>query len=88
MLKQGNSKADTCLTNLLSLTQGEVQIDQCRGLRADLTDMPASTAYAFLQAAAYWVAANYEPRADFSGATFSLADQAQANFNLTSTIPQ
>ena len=75
-----------CLTNLFSLTEGEVQIDQCRGLRADLTDMPSSTAYAFLQASAYWLAEHYEPRADFSGLAVSLANKKEVDLNLNATI--
>lgn len=86
MLKTGNSQPETCMNNLFSMHAGEVFIDQCRGLRAELQDMPAATAYAQLQASAYWVAANYEPRVTFSGLTLGDADSKEHSFTLTANI--
>lgn len=67
MLKTGNSDVNVCLNNLLALTEGEVQIDQTRGLRADVVGMPTTTAFAMLQSSAFWVARRYEKRANFNG---------------------
>lgn len=86
MLKTGNSQPETCVNNLFSMHAGEVFIDQCRGLRAELQDMPAATAYAQLQASAYWVAANYEPRVTFSGLALSEADSTEHSFKLTANL--
>ena len=88
MLKTGNSQPEMCMNNLFSMHAGEVFIDQCRGIRADLQDMPAATAYAQLQASAYWVAANYEPRVQFTGLTLDGADKQEHSFTLTSNIQQ
>ena len=88
MLKTGNSKADTCLHNLFCMVEGEVQIDQCRGLRADITDMPATTAYALLQASAYWVSAHYEPRVNFAGVPIGIDGKLESNYTLTAQIQQ
>lgn len=82
MLKKGNSLATNCLINLFSLSAGEVYIDQCRGLRADIQDAPATTAYALLQASAYWVASNYEPRVSSEGLSISADDILGNNYTL------
>ena len=66
--------------------EGEVFIDQCRGLRVTLQDSPAATAYAQLQASAYWVAANYEPRNTFTGLTIGADDNIEHTFKLTAEL--
>lgn len=88
MLSTGNSDPETCVNNLLMLTEGEVHIDQCRGLRDDLVDRPASTVAAYLQAHAYWLVRNYEPRVDFSGTSLSLSNRADAGFSATANLEQ
>lgn len=88
MLSSGNSNPARCVNNLLLLTEGEVHIDQCRGLRADLVDRPASSAFAYLQAHAFWLARNYEPRVNFSGAGLTVSDALEASFSANSTLSQ
>lgn len=78
MLPSGNSKVPACANNLLQLTRGEVPLDQLRGLRADLIDMPATAAAAYLQAAAHWVIEHYEPRLSFD--SLSLAGGSSEGF--------
>lgn len=86
MLKTGNSQPETCMNNLFTMHAGEVFIDQCRGISVELQDMPAATAYAQLQASAYWVAANYEPRVTFSGLNLGEDDNQEHAFKLTANI--
>lgn len=86
MLKTGNSQPQTCMTNLFSMHEGEVQIDQCRGLRADLTDMPATTAYALLQVSAYGVASVYEPRFTLSALPLLLDSAQDQNYKTEAQI--
>ena len=86
MLSSGNSSPEICLRNLILLHEGDVIIDQCRGLRADLQDMPATTAYPFLQGSAFWVARHYEPRVNFSGLSITFTDSQESSFTLTPKI--
>lgn len=65
MKKTGNGNTETCVKNLLQLSRGEIPLDQLRGIRADLTDRPATIAAPLYAAAARWVVDNYEPRAAF-----------------------
>lgn len=64
MLKTGNSDMGQCISNLLRLMRGEVHLDQLRGIRADLIDMPTTTAEPHLRANVFWLVEHYEPRAD------------------------
>lgn len=64
MLKSGNGKTATCINNLLSMERGEVPLDQLRGIREDLTDMPAAVVEPFYRANVLWLVENYEPRAE------------------------
>ncbi len=85
MLKSGNSNVQTCANNLLLLTRGEVPLDQLRGLRADIVDMPATAAAAYLQASAHWVIEHYEPRIAFG--SLSLAGGgSEGDYTTTTTI--
>lgn len=86
MLSTGNSDPEHCVNNLLNLTEGEVHIDQCRGLRADLVDQPASTVAAYLQAHAFWLVRNYEPRVDFAGTKLSLTNKLETDFSATANL--
>jgi len=85
MLKSGNSKAQTCANNLLQLTRGEVPLDQLRGIRADIVDMPATAAAPYLQAAAYWVIEHYEPRLQFGDLLLADGD-SEGDYTTTTTI--
>lgn len=85
MLKEGNSKAQVCANNLLQLVRGEVPLDQLRGIRADITDMPSTTAAPYLQAAAYWVMEHYEPRLQFGDLSFSDGNN-EGEFTTTTTL--
>lgn len=85
MLKSGNSSIQSCVNNLLRLARGEVPIDQLRGLRADITDMPESLAMPYLYASAYWVVENYEPRASFNQIDI-VTGSAEGDFTFTPQI--
>ena len=85
MLKSGNSDTMTCVNNLMRLTRGEVQLDQLRGIRADLIDQPATTAAAFYSANVRWVIDQYEPRAEFD--SLKLTDgNTEGDFTAEATI--
>lgn len=88
MLKSGNSRTQTCANNLMQLTRGEVPLDQLRGLRADIIDMPATAAAAYLQAAAHWVIEHYEPRLAFGSLSLAGGD-GEGSFSTaaTATLP-
>lgn len=69
MNKSGNSNKGTCINNLLRMTRGDVHLDQLRGIRADIIDMPATTAEPHMRANVFWLVEHYEPRVssiDFS----------------------
>ena len=80
MQKTGNGATNICVNNLLQLTRGEIPLDQLRGIRADLTDRPATIAAPLFAAAARWVVDNYEPRAAFDALELTAGD-ASGNFN-------
>lgn len=79
MLKKGNGTAAQCVNNLMRLTRGDVHLDQLRGLRADLIDMPATTATPFMAASARWIIDNYEPRVAFDTLNLTAGD-TEGNF--------
>ena len=69
MKKSDNGNKGQCINNLLSMTRGDVHLDQLRGLRADIIDMPATTAEPHMRANVFWLVEHYEPRVssiDFS----------------------
>ena len=77
MNKTGNSNKGQCISNLLRLTRGEVHLDQLRGIRADLIDMPATTMEPYMRANVFWLVEHYEPRIesmDFSISVNSSGD--------------
>lgn len=67
MKASGNGNKETCMTNLLRIIRGEVRFDILRGMPGNIIDMPAPAAVAKLQAEAYWIISNYEPRIAFDG---------------------
>lgn len=69
MNKTGNSNKGQCIQNLLRMTRGDVHLDQLRGLRSDLIDMPATTAEPHMRANVFWLVEHYEPRV--SGVDFT-----------------
>lgn len=87
MLKSGNNNVNVCLNNLLALTESEVQIDQTRGLEADIVGMPTTTAFALLQSSAFWVAKRYEPRANFTGLDRSPVSAESGEFSISPKTP-
>ncbi len=72
MLASGNSSVATCAKNLLTLQEGEVHLDQQRGIDATIVDAPASTALVNLQASAFRTLEVYEPRLDFDNIALTL----------------
>lgn len=85
MLKTGNSNVNVCVNNLLAMQRGEVHVDQMRGIRAAVTDMPQSTAAAYLQADVYAVIEGYEPRTSYAAVAIAASDTEQSragNFTL------
>lgn len=62
MNKTGNGDKGQCVSNLLKITRGDVHLDQLRGIRADLIDMPTTTAEPYLRANVFWLVEHYEPR--------------------------
>lgn len=85
MLKTGNSDVSVCVGNLLAMQRGEVHVDQMRGIRAAVTDMPQSTAGAYLQADVYAVIEGYEPRTSYAAVALDASDAGQSragNFTL------
>lgn len=84
MKKTGNGDIDTCVNNLLQLTRGEIPLDQLRGIRADITDRPATIAAPLFAAAARWAIDNYEPRAAFN--TLEITDATESGDFNQSTI--
>lgn len=85
MLKENNGTAAQCVGNLLRLTRGEVHLDQMRGMRADLTDMPATTAAPFMAASARWLVDNYEPRVAFDKLELKDGD-TEGNFTAQTSL--
>lgn len=85
MLKSGNGTKAQCVNNLMQLTRGDVHLDQLRGFRADLIDMPATTAAPFMAASARWVIENYEPRVAFDGFNLTTGD-TEGNFKTQTSI--
>lgn len=85
MLKSGNGTAAQCVNNLMQLTRGDVHLDQLRGFRADLIDMPATTAAPFMAASARWVIENYEPRVAFESLNMEAGD-TEGNFIAKTSI--
>lgn len=67
MKSSGNSDKQLCMMNLLRIVRGEVRFDILRGMIGEIIDMPAPAAIVKLQAEAYWLIENYEPRIDFNG---------------------
>lgn len=80
-----NSAVQTCLENLLSLTAGEVHLDQLRGLDASVIDRPAAVVLPFLQASAFRTVEAYEPRANFADLSFT-APAETGDFSASLTI--
>lgn len=62
MKAHGNSKPETCASNLLRIVRGEVPYDRVRGRDGALVDQPNATDEAV--ADAEWVLETYEPRVD------------------------
>lgn len=85
MKAQKNAAVNTCLENLLSLTTGEVHLDQLRGLDASLIDRPSAVVLPFLQASAFRTVEAYEPRATFADLTLTPAAPAAGDFTATLT---
>lgn len=83
MKKSGNAQKERCVYNLLSLTQGEIPLDQLRGIRSDVVDMPISRAVPFLQASAFSTIESYEPRVDFSELRMRIDSPADGSFSFS-----
>lgn len=80
-----NGNVETCVKNLLQMEQGEVPLDQMRGIRADLTDKPAAAIEPFYRANVLWLLENYEPRADAGDIAIKSGD-TDGNFITTANI--
>lgn len=85
MQKTGNSSTERCVNNLCSLTQGEVPLDQLRGIRADVIDMPITRAVPFLQASVFSTIESYEPRMDFGKLDVTVTSAQDGAFRFTIT---
>lgn len=83
MKKNGNSNTEQCVNNLCALTQGEIPLDQLRGIRSDVVDMPISRAVPFLQASAFSTIESYEPRVDFSELRMRIDSPADGSFSFS-----
>lgn len=85
MNRTGNSNVDTCVQNLLRLERGEIPLDQMRGIRAGITDMPSTQAVLLLQGSAYTCIECYEPRTNFGSLAVSWGNK-EGNFKTTATL--
>lgn len=85
MLKSGNGYAQTCANNLLRMEQGEVPLDQLRGVRGDLVDKPAPLVEPFYRANVLWLLENYEPRVNALEIAVDKGN-TEGNYNTTSNI--
>lgn len=86
MLAQGNGEAEQCTFNLMSMIQGECPYDRCRGLDADITDLPSSAALGTIATSAAWLLMNYEPRVSADDAGLTVENAVQGRYRIATGV--
>lgn len=73
MLRSGNGDPARCAENLVRLIRGTVPYVRCKGMQAKVIDLPVTDVY-IVQAEAYQVIRDFEPRIDADAVTVSYDD--------------
>ena len=84
MKAHGNGTPETCASNLLRLTRGEVPFDRVRGRDGALVDQPNATEDAV--ADAVWLLETYEPRVTVENAEASVEAALAGDFSMIMNI--
>lgn len=84
MKAHGNGTPETCASNLLRITRGEVPFDRVRGLDGALVDQPNATEDAV--ADAVWLLETYEPRVTVENAEASVEAALAGDFSMIMNI--
>lgn len=86
MLASGNGTAQQCAQNLMSMARGECPYERCKGVDADLTDSPYSTAAGLMAEDIAWLFDNYEPRISRKAVSLILADMIEGTGQIRADI--
>lgn len=86
MLAQNNGTPQRCVRNLLSIAVGENPFERCKGISADVTDQPSSTAAGEIASEVSWCLEQYEPRADEEDIALTVNDIMNGSFFLNAEV--
>lgn len=84
MKAHGNGTPETCASNLLRITRGEVPFDRVRGRDGALVDQPNAMEDAV--ADAVWLVETYEPRVEVENAEAAVEAALAGDFSMIMNI--
>lgn len=84
MKAHGNGRPETCASNLLRITRGEIPYDRVRGTDGTLVDQPYSSNEAM--ADAEWLLRTYEPRVDIESIEYNPEAARYGDFSMLANL--
>jgi len=86
MRAYGNGSAQQCAFNLLSTIRGECPYERCKGLSAEISDLPMTGAFGEIVTEASWNLRYYEPRVKPQDINLVMQDFLTAKFRIATTF--